>query len=282
MKEYIDFDTNLRTPAKNDFEKDFYKLMNNSVFGKTMENIRRHRDIKLVNNPKDYLKAVMHSNFKSGTLLGADLMGCEMGKIKVVMDKPVYLGQAILDLSKLIMYEFHCDYMLPKYGENIKLCYMDTDSFVYDIETEDFYQDIAEDVETRFDTSGYCNRPLPTGKNKKVIGLMKDELGGEVMKEFISLCPKMYSYRVGSLEPKKCKGIKKCVVKKTITFEDYKKCLFEGRNIHISQLLLRSKKHEVKTLEVNKLALNNQDDKRITIDGIASYAIGHHRVWGNE
>ena len=215
-------------------------------------------------------------------LLGPDLMACEMGKVKVVMNKPVYLGQAILDLSELIMYEFHYDYMLPKYKEHIKLCYMDMDSFIYDIETEDFYKDIAGDVETRFNTSGYCNRPLPIGKNKKVIGLMKDELGGEIMKEFIALRPKMCSFRVGSLEPKKCKGIKKCVIKKTITFEDYKNCLFEGRNIHRSQLLFRSNKHEVKTLEVNKLALNNQDDKRITIDAIASYAIGHHRVWGIE
>ena len=159
---------------------------------------------------------------------------------------------------------------------------MDMDSFVYDINTEDFYKDIAGDVEMRFDTSGYCDRPLPIGKNKKVIGLMKDELGGEVMKEFISLRPKMYSYRVGSSEPKKCKGIKKHVVKKTITFEDYKKCLFDGVNVHRSQLLFRSNKHEVNALEVNKLALNNQDDKRISIDGIASNAIGHHRVWGME
>ena len=168
MKEYIDFNTRLRTAAKNDFEKDFYKLMNNSVFGKTMENIRRHRNIKLVNNKEDYLKTVMRPNFKSGTLLGPDLMGCEMGKVKVVMNKPVYLGQAILDLSKLIMYEFHYDYMLPKYGKNIKLCYIDTDSFIYDIKTKDFYKDIAEDVETRFDTSGYCDRPLPVGKNNWV------------------------------------------------------------------------------------------------------------------
>ena len=269
MKEYIDFNTRLRTAAKNDFEKDFYKLMNNSVFRKTMENIRCHRNIKLVNNKEDYLKTVMRPDFKSGTLLGPDLMGCEMGKVKVVMNKPVYLGQAILDLSKLIMYEFHYDYMLPKYGKNIKLCYMDTESFVYDIKTKDFHKDIAEDVETRFDTSGYCDRPLPVGKNKKVIGLMKDELGGEVMNEFVSLRPKMYSYRVGNTEPQKCKGIKKCVVKKTITFEDYNKYLFEGRNVRKSQLLFRSNKHEVRTLEVNKLALNSQDDKRISIDGIA-------------
>ena len=157
MKEYIDFNTRLRTAAKNDFEKDFYKLMNNSVFGKTMGNICRHCNIKLVNNKEDYLKTVMWPNLKSGTLLGPDLMGCEMGKVKVIMNKPVYLGQAILDLSKLIMYEFHYDYMLPKYGKNIKQCYMDTDSFVYDIKTEDFYKDIAEDVEIRFDTSGYCD-----------------------------------------------------------------------------------------------------------------------------
>ena len=278
MKEYVDFNTRLRTAAKNDFEKDFYKLMNNSAFGKTMENIRRHRNIKLVNNKEEYLKTVMKPNFKSGTLLGDDLMGCEMGKVKVVMNKPVYLGQAILDLSKIIMYEFHYDYMIPKYGENIKLCYMDTDSYVYDIKTEDFYKDIAGDVEARFDTSGYKDRPLPVGKNKKVIGLIKDELGGEIMKEFVSLRPKMYSYRAGNSEPKKYKGIKKCVVKKTITFDDYKECLFKGRNVYKSQLLFRSDKHEIKTLEVNKLALNSQDDKRISIDGIASYAMGHYKV----
>ena len=116
MREYIDFNTKLRTAAKNDFEKDFYKLMNNSVFGKTMENVRNHRNIKLVNNEEEYLRNVMRPNFKSGTLLGPDLMACEMGKVKVVMNKPVCLGQAILDLSKTIMYEFHYDYMKRRYA----------------------------------------------------------------------------------------------------------------------------------------------------------------------
>ena len=196
MKEYIDFNTRLRTAATNDFEKDFYKLMNNSVFGKTMENIRKHRDIKLVNNIVDYLKQVMKPNFKSGNLLGTDLLSCEMGKVKVKMNKPVYLGQAILDLSKTIMYEFHYDFMMEKYNEvDLKLLYMDTDSLVYNIKTEDFYKDIAEYVETRFDTSGYeLDKPLPIGKNKKVICLKEDELGGKIMKEFISLRLKMYSY----------------------------------------------------------------------------------------
>ena len=198
LKTYIDFNTALRTAATNDFEKDFFKLMNNSVFGKTMENIRKHRNIKLVMTEERYLAAVMRPNFKAGVLFGDNLMGCEMGKIKVVMNKPIYLGQAILDLSKMVMYEFHYDYMVPKYNCRLRLCYMDTDSLVYDIQTDDFYKDIANDVEDRFDTSGYAkdSRPLPTGKNKKVIGLMKDELGDDVMTEFIAPRPKLYSYRV--------------------------------------------------------------------------------------
>ena len=232
MKEYIDFNTKLRTAAKNDFEKDFYKLMNNSVFGKTMENIKKHRNIKLVTNREAYLKAVMKPNFKSGVLFDENLMGCEMGKIEVVMNKPVYLGQAILDLSKIVMYEFHYDYMKQRYPEGLTLCYMDTDSLIYDIETDDFYKDIAEDIKDRFDTSGYNpHRPLPVGLNKKIIGLIKDELGGEIMTEFVTLRPKMYAYKTGSAESKKCKGIKKCAVKKMISFEDYNAC-------HLAEKLL--------------------------------------------
>ena len=153
-----------------------------------------------------------------------------MSKIKVVMNKPVYMGQAILDLSKTIMYDFHYDYMKHKYrAEDLTLCYIDTDSLIYSIRTEDLYKDIADDVEARFDTSGYVpDRHLPVGLNKKVIGLMKDELGGKIMREFVSWLPKMYSYKVGNSEPKKCKGIKKCIVKCMISFDDYKKCLFSG------------------------------------------------------
>ena len=251
--------------------------MNNAVFGKTMENIRKHRDIKLVNNEEVYLKAVMKPNFKSGTLFGPSLMGCEMGKIKVAMNKPVHLGQAILDLSKIVMYEFHYDYMKRKYADDkLTLCYMDTDSLIYDIETDDFHKDIADDVESTFNTSGYApDRPLPFGKNKKVIGLMKDELGGGIMSEFVTLRLKMYAYKAGDSEPKKCKGIKKCVVKKTISFEDYKTCLFGGEASCRLQLMFRSSKHEVRTLEVNKLALSRDDDKRITVDGMSSLARGH-------
>ena len=216
----------------------------------------------------------MKPSFKSGIQFDENLMGCEMGKIKVVMKKPVYLGQVILDLSKIVMYEFHYDYMKPKYdGENsrlqgaphLKLCYMDTDSLVYEIKTEDFYADITDDVLARFNTSGYIpDRPLSIGLNKKVIVLMKDELGGKIMTEFMALRPKHYSYKkLDGSEDKKCKGIKKCVFKKTLTFEDYKTCLFNDSTEYRSQLMFRSSKHEVHTIKVNKVALNRDDDKRI-------------------
>ena len=269
----------LRAKATNDFEKDFFKLMNNAVFGKMMENIRKHRNIKLIMNRESYLKTVMKPNFKSGVLFGENLMGCEIGKIKFLMNKPIYLGQAILDLSKIVMYKFHYDYMKRKYNDGrIQLCYMDTDSIVYHIKTNDFYADIADDVPTKFDTSGYTpDCPLPISLNKKVIGLMKDELEGAIMTEFIALRPKLYSYRkLDGMEDKKCKGIKKCIVKKTLTFEDYKACLFNSDMTYRSQLMLRLSKHEVHTIEVNKIALNRDDDKQISKrDGISTFALGH-------
>ena len=171
----------------------------------------------------------MKPNFESGVQFSSNLMGCEMGKIKVVMNKPVYLDQAVLDLSKIVMYEFHYDYMKQKYNDDkLTLCYMDTDSLIYNIETDNFYKDIADDIKDRFDMSGYnSSRPLPVGLNKKVIGLMKDELGGEIMTEFVTLRPKMYAYKAGGSEStagwdkvKKCQGIKKCIVQKMIGFED--------------------------------------------------------------
>ena len=281
LKPYIMKNTKLRKAAKNEFEKDFFKLMNNSVFGKTMENIRNHRDMKLATNEEKYKKYVMKPNFKDSVRFSEHLMGVELGKIEIIMNKPVYLGQAILDLSKIVMYEFHYDYMKPKYGSKVKLCYMDTDSFVYEIETEDFYRDIAEDVEARFDTSGYSEddkRPLPIGKNKKIIGLMKDESNGKIMTEFVALRAKMYAYRLlddKKPEDKKCKGTKKCVVAETLTFEDYKRCLFEGKTVYREQMLFEHKKHEVYTVNKCKIALNRDDDKRIIQeDGITTLARG--------
>ena len=195
LKEYIDMNTELRKQAKNDFEKDFFKLMNNSVFKKTMENVRKHRDIKLVTTDKRRNQLVSEPNYHTTKWFSENLLAIEMKKTKVKMNKPVYLGLSILEISKALTYEFWYDYMKPKYGDNRKLCYMDTDSFIMNIKTKGFYEGIANDVEKRFDISNYeVSRLLPTEKNKKVIGLMKDELGGKIMTEFAVLRPKTYSY----------------------------------------------------------------------------------------
>ena len=170
LKPYIDMNTELTKAAKNDFEKDLFKLMNNSVFGKTMENIRKHRDIKLVTTDKKRSKLVSEPNYHTINLISEDLSIIEMKKTKVKMNKPIYLGLSILEISKILVYEFWYDYMRPKYNDSVKLCYMDTDSFIMNIKTNDFYKDISNDVENRFDTSNYeVNRPLPTGKKKSLV-----------------------------------------------------------------------------------------------------------------
>ena len=194
------------------------------------------------------------------------------------MNKPIDLGLSILEISKILMYEFWYDYMKTKYDNDVKLCYMDTDSFIMNIKTNDFYKDIASDVENRFDTSNYeVNRPLPMGKNKKVIGLMKDELGGKIITEFVTLRPKTYSFLThDGKEDKKAKGTKKCVIKKIIKFNDYKKRLLNDEVILTSQQTLISKKHDVYTENINKIALSNNDDKRIiSSNKITSYPNGY-------
>ena len=195
IKPYIDMNTELRNQAKNDFEKEFFKLMNNYVFGKTMGNVRKHRDVKLVTADKRRNQLFSEPNYHTIKRFSENLLAIEMKKIKVKMNKPVYLDLPILEISKTLMYEVWYDYMRPKYGDKVKLCYMDSDSFITHVKTEDLYKDIADDVEKRFDTSNYeFNRLLPAGNNKKVIGLMKDELGGKIMTEFVALRPKTYSY----------------------------------------------------------------------------------------
>ena len=171
--------------------------MNNAVFGKTMENMRKQRDITLVTTDKRRNQLVSEPNYYTMKRFLKNLVAIETKKTKVKINKPIYLGLSTLEISKILMYEFWYDYMKPKYGDNVKLCYMDTDSLIIYIKIEDFYKDIADDVEKRSDTSNYeVNRPLPTGINKKVIGLMKDELRGRIMTEFVALRPKTYAYQI--------------------------------------------------------------------------------------
>ena len=284
MKPYIDKNTNLRAKAKNNFEKDFYKLMNNSVFGKTMENIRNRVNVKLVNTEEKLRKLVAKPNFRSRKIFNENLVSVHMKQTSLTMNKPVYLGMCILDLSKTIMYDFHYNYIKSKYGDKAKLLFSDTDSLMYEIQTEDFYKDISGDVKDRFDTSDYPeNHPsgIPTGINKKVLGKMKDEAAGKIIKEFVGLRAKLYSYKMyeGEEEIKKCKGIKKQVVESSISHEDYKTCLLTGKEQLRKQNILRSYNHEVYTEEVNKVALSALDDKRYILkDGVHTLAWGHYKI----
>ena len=225
--------TNYRAKANNDFEKGFFKLMNNSVFEKTMENIRNRQDIKLISNRDMARKYTAKPNFQHVNIFCENLIAIHMKKTSLTFDKPVYLGLCILDLSKTIMYEFHYNYIKPKYGSKANLLYTDTDSLMYEIETEDFYKDISGDVKDRFDTSDYPpNHPsgIPTGCNKKVLGVFKVEVGGRIIEKFVGLRAKLYSHKLfEGEENKKCKGVKKSVVKSSITHEDYEQCLFTGK-----------------------------------------------------
>ena len=283
LEKYISLNTKLRTEAKNEFEKDFFKLMNNAVFGKTMENIRNRVDVKLVNNKKRAEKLSAKPNFKHCNIFCEDLVAIHMKKTKLDFDKPVYLGMCILDLSETLMYDFHYNYIKKKYGNKAKLLVTDTDSLMYEIQTEDFYKDISGDVKDRFDTSDYSSdhpSGIPSGFNKKVLGMFKDEVNGDIIDEFVGLRAKLYSYKMfEGEESKKCKGVKKSVVKKNITHEDYKTCLLTGNEQLRKQNIIRSYKHEVYTEEVNKVALSASDDKRYILeDGINTLALGHYKI----
>ena len=206
-------------------------------------------------------------------------MAIEMRKTEVLMDKPIAVGQAILDISKVLMHEFYYDYLKSKYQDKVKLCYMDTDSFILQIQTDDFYEDISNDVDKCFDTSNYDkndNRPLEIAKNKKVIDKLKDELGGKVLIEFVALRAKTYAYtqlNVDKIEEhKKAKGTKKCVIKKHLNFDLYKKALLNNETIRCSQQRFKSDYHNIYTQTVHKNALDNKDDKKIiSFDGVTTY-----------
>ena len=283
LKPYIDKNTKLRAQAKNDFEKDFFKLMNNSVFGKTMENIRNRVNVKLVNTGEQFKQLTAKPNFDSRKIFNENLVSVHMKKTSLTMNKPVYLGMSILDLSKTVMFDFHYQYIKPKYGKQAKLLFTDTDSLLYEIQTEDFYKDISGDVKDRFDTSDYPKghpSGIPTGVNKKVLGMFKDEAAGKIIKEFVGLRAKLYSYKMDEgKENKRCKGIKKAVVEKSITHEDYKTCLETGKEQLRRQNIIRSYEHALYTEEVNKVALSAADDKRYLLkDSFDTLAWGHYKI----
>ena len=266
MEPYIRKNTELRMRAANNFEKDFFKLMNNSVFGKTIENIRKRQNIHLIDNRKKAVKLSSRPNFDRCTIFDKNLIAVHMKKTEVYFNKPVYVGQAILDLSKTLMFNFHYTYIKEKYGKKAELLFTDTDSLMYEIKTKDFYLDIYPDVRDKFDTSDYPSihpSGIITGANKKVIGMFKDEVAGKQITHFVGLRPKLYSFKIEEeREVRKCKGIKKNVVKKKLDFDDYVKCLFSGEKEMRKMKIIRSEKHDIYSKEDNKIALSNEDDKR--------------------
>ena len=280
LKQYIDFNTQKRTNAKNAFEKDFFKLMNNSVFGKTMENIRKRVDVRLVTNEKKLLKMVAKPTYVSSKIFNENLVAVHKIKESLTLNRPAYVGMCILDLSKTLMYDFHYNYIKQKYGSKAKLLFTDTDSLTYEIEAKDVYSDFWKDKHM-FDNSDYPeSSPYFDKTNKKVIGKFKDEAAGITITEFVGLRSKMYSYikdnRTGG---KTAKGIKKNIIKKNITHENYKETLFNNKQMCHTIKTIRSQNHQLGSFEINKVSLSCFDDKRYILeDGINSYAYGHYKI----
>ena len=279
LKQYIDFNTQKRTNAKNSFEKDFFKLMNNSVFGKTMENLRKRVDVRLVTDKEKLLKLASKPTYVSSKIFNENLVAVHKIKETLTLNRPAYVGMCILDLSKTLMYDFHYNYIKNKYDDKAKLLFTDTDSLTYEIQTDDVYEDFWSDKD-KFDNCDYPENSQYFNKtNKKVIGKFKDEVAGIPITEFVGLRSKMYSYiKDNDTGGKTAKGIKKNVIKKNIHHEDYKNVLFNNKQIHHEMKTIRSEKHQLGSFELNKISLSCFDDKRyIHNDGITSYSYGHWR-----
>jgi hypothetical protein len=279
MQPYIEGNNELRTLSKNDFEKDYYKLMNNSVFGKTMQNVRKQMQIYLTTDHKKAIKRFGQLNFKHSTLCNGLYM-IENYKTEIIYDKPVYVGCAILDLSKLKMLEFRYNVIDKQFGDRAKLIYSDTDSFVYEIEHEDIYDWQKQNEHEWFDLSDSKRLDLKSDKNKKKLGFMKDELHSQILTEFIALSPKCYGYKYieiasGEIKEKtKAKGVSTTVVEKTLPFSLYKKTLETDITVSRDITAIRSFNHQLFTITTPKDCLKNYYDKMKLINNIECIPFG--------
>ena len=283
LRKYIEFNTEKRKQAANDFEKDFFKLLVNSVYGKTMENLRKRVNVKLVNDVKQLKKLTASPSFDHFRIFTNELIAVNMKKPILYLNRPIYVGFAILDLSKVLMYDFHYNYIKAKYGEKATLLFTDTDSLCYNRQTEDIYRDMQEEADL-FDTSEYPPEHfLFSTRNKKVLGKFKDEVHGTPVQEFVGLRPKMYSLLYNengkTVEKKVAKGIAKNVTKREIRHEHYKECLFNRKQQTASMQQIRSFKHNLYTVNLNKIGLSPFDDKRyISGNGCDTLAHGHYSI----
>ena len=269
-----------RKRAKNSFKKDFFKLMNNSVFGKTMENLRKRVDVRLVTNEKKLDKLTSKPTYVSSKIFNENLMEVHKIKEALTLNRPAYVGMCILDLSKTLVYDFHYNYIKEKYGDIARLLFTETDSITYKIEAEDVYQDFWNDKD-KFDNSD-CpeNSPYYCNANKKVIGKFKDEACGVLIIEFVGLKSKMYTcIKDNEKGGKTAKGVKKNVIRNNIKHEDYKSMLLNNEQLHHKMKTIRSQKHQLGSYEINKVSLSCFDDKHYIHDnGVNSYAYGHYKM----
>lgn len=284
LKPYIDMNTEMRMRATNEFDKNFFKLMINTIFGKTMENMRGRVDIKIRTKWEGRYgirKLIAKPNFKRWTAFDSDLVAVHMKQVEIQMNKPISIGMAVLDLSKILMYDFYYNFMKPRYGANVEMMYTDTDSLILDIKTDCFYTDMIESIDEWYDTSDFAeNNPykIPR-KNKKKPGYFKDELNGKIMTEFAGLRSKMYAFKFDDMQVKKAKGVKQYVLKKSIQFADYYDCV-KNRNLVVrAQNSFRTKKHCVFSVRQEKIALSPFDDKRYILqDNVNTLPWGHYRI----
>lgn len=286
LQSYINFNTEQRAKSKNDFEKDFFKLMNNAVFGKTMEDVRHHLNIKFIATSSDkghnlLRKYIAKTNFNRVQKFSDNLVAVDMEKAKVTLNKPIYVGAAILDLSKHLMYDFHYNVMLKEFPGS-QLLFTDTDSLCYSIPTKDYYKDLVDkNLLHHFDTSDYPpGHPCHSLENKKVIGKFKDETETKEPIEFVGLRSKMYSLKIDNgVEKKTAKGVKRNVIKKVIKHSDFKKTLLDEEQMTHSMNCIRSQLHQLYSVKVTKTSLSCFDNKRyIHENGISSYAYGHYKI----
>ena len=284
MSDYISFNTEKRKTAKNDFEKNFFKLMNNSVFGKTMENLRKRVNIKLTSDPEKFKQLASRPTYVSSKVFSkgtkSELVAVHILKPKLVLNRPIYVGMSILDLSKTVMYDFHYNHIKKKYGNNARLLFTDTDSLTYQIFTKDIYEDIWMNKE-KFDFSDYPKESKYHDiTNKKVLGKFKDEAAGEIITEFVGLRSEMYSYKKTSGKATQtAKGITKTAKERDLNHQMYKDVLFEKKETRTSMNIIKSLNHQIKTYQVNKKSLSCFDDKRYILeDGVTSLAYGHQKI----
>ena len=254
--------------------------MNNSVFGKAMENLCKWVDIRLVTDEKKLDKLTSKPTYVSSKIFNENLMAVHKVKETLTLNKPAYMGMCILDLSKMLMYDFHYNYIKRKYGNRAKLLFTDMDCLTYEIKAKDVYKDFWNDKEM-FDNSDYPeNSPYHCNTNKKVIGKFKDKACGVLIVEFIGLKSKMYSYiKSDERGGKTAKGIKKNAIKNNIKHEDYKNMLMNNEQMHHKMKTIRSQRHQLGSYEINKASLSCFDDKCYIHDnGISSYAYGLYKI----